>query len=163
MKRQLYYSLPDIAHTQKVHEELIELNIPDSSFHVVLKDEAQIDGINDVRSLNDRNRDYFLEWFLWRLNLSVFAIAFLSLVSLLIWQPSYYLFIPVAVMVITFLIGFYFSLRIPNVHWDEFVSAILHGEVLLIIDVPTDDLHLLDNVIHKRHPEAISGGVCWKA
>lgn len=57
----------------------------------------------------------------------------------------------------------YFSIRIPNAHWNEFSSAVPHGEILLIVDVPTSELYRIDHAIHQRHPEALNDGVYWKA
>ena len=162
MNRQLYYLLPDIEHTHSVYEDLKQMNISEDHIHVVTKEPNQIRGIHDVHSLKEKDRDYFLENFLWRLNLVVFGIAVMVIIGMAIWQISYYLLIPLSIIGVTFLLGLYFALRVPHVHWNEFFNALNHGETLLIVDVPKSELPQVDHVIHRRHPEAINGGVCWK-
>lgn len=61
----------------------------------------------------------------------------------------------------TFLAGLFFVLRVPNVHWDEFRTAIEHGEVLVMVDVPVLRLVEINRKVHRRHPEAVTGGVGW--
>lgn len=163
MKRQLYYLLPDVKHTQQLCKDLNQMDIEQDHIHVVVNEKSAIDGIQDVHSLKEKDRDFYLEWFLWRLNLAVFVIGLLVFVVMAIWIPSYYLVIPIAIMAVTFLAGLYFTTRIPNVHWNESATAVHHGEVLLIVDVPVSEQQRIDHIIHQHHPEAINGGVCWKA
>jgi len=59
-------------------------------------------------------------------------------------------------------ITIYCVLNIPRVHWQEFKNAIPHGEILIIIDVPKRAMQFVEHLIHRRHPEALAGGVCWK-
>ena len=81
---------------------------------------------------------------------------------MLIWYPTFYVIIPIALMLTTFWAGLYFAIQMPNTHWNEFISAIKHGDILLIIDVPTRAIRDIDHTVHQQHPEAITGGVCWK-
>lgn len=163
MKRQLYYLIPDIKHAQEVCKDLAGLNIQQDRIHALMNEKATIEGVNDVHSMNEKDRDLFLERVLWRLNLAVFFIALLILIAMLVWAPSYYVFIPLAVMAATFLAGSYFTLDMPHVHWKEFYSAVRHGEVLLMVDAPVAEVRHIDGFIHRQHPEAVNGGVCWKA
>jgi len=163
MKRQLYYLLPDIGHTQQLCKELIQLDIDENRIHAVTKQKSGIKGIQDVHTINETDRDFFLESYLWRLNLTVFGLAFLVTIGLMIWYPSVWMSIPMAVMALSFLAGMYFAVYMPRVHWQEFLPAIRHGEVLLIVDVPESEVRHIDQVVHRHHPEAVNGGVCWKA
>ena len=162
MKRQLYYLLPDVGHTQQLCEDLQALNIHENSLTAVMQEKSEIKGIHAVHGVNETDRGFFLEWFLWRLNLTVFALAVLVFVGYVVWQPSYWIIVPLVVMAMTFVVGMYFSIRVPNVHWNEFCSAIRHGEIALIVDVPVSQVRQVDSVVHRRHPEAVNGGVCWK-
>ena len=162
MKRQIYYLLPDVVHTRDLYKDLKQMHVPENDIHVVMKDKVEIAEINDVHSMNEKDRDYFVEWFLWRLNLAIFGIALMTVIAMLIWSMTFYILIPLVVIAITFLMGLYFALRVPNIHWNEFLSALRHGEVLMIIDVSNSELRHIDHAIHRQHPEAINGGVCWK-
>ena len=64
-------------------------------------------------------------------------------------------------MVGSFVSGLLFVLRMPIVQLNEFHPALQHDEVLLMIDVPVADGTRVDQFIHRKHPEVVSGGVCW--
>lgn len=161
MKRRLYYLLPDTSHAEKLVEGLGDTSILKQDVHAVVKDNLRLKGINDVHGLTENDRDYFVEWFLWRINLALFFVALIAFVAIFIWSPGVWLILPLAIMIGTFVSGLVFVIRMPNVHLDEFRPAIQHGEVLLMIDVPFTDVAKVDHRIHRKHPEAVSGGACW--
>ena len=161
MKRRLYYLLPDTSHAEKLVEDLGDTTILKQDVHAVAKDSIPLNGIEDVHGLTENDRDYFVEWFLWRINLALFFVALISFVAILIWSPGVWLIPPFAIMLGTFVSGLMFVLRLPNVHLDEFRPALQHGEVLLMIDVPPSDVEQVDHHVHRKHPEVVTGGVCW--
>ena len=161
MKRRLYYLLPDTSHAEKLVEDLGDTSISKQDVHAVVKDNLRLKGINDVHGLTENDRDYFIEWFLWRINLALFFVALIAFVAIFIWSPGVWLILPVAIMIGTFVSGLMFVIRLPNVHLDEFRPAIQHGEVLLMIDVPSSDVDEVDHRVHRNHPEVVSGGACW--
>lgn len=161
MKRRLYYLLPDTSHAEKLVEDLGDTTISKQDVHAVAKDSIHLNGIEDVHGLTENDRDYFVEWFLWRINLALFFVALIALVAILIWSPGVWLVLPLAIMLGTFISGLMFVLRLPNVHLDEFLPALQHGEVLLMIDVPPSDVEKVDHRVHRKHPEVVTGGVCW--
>ena len=100
---------------------------------------------------------------LWDGNLVVFFTAMLVLAILAYLQLAWYwLLLPVAVMVITFLLGEEFTRRVPGVHLSEFRDALRHGEILLMIDVPVSAVQQVEDLVHRHHPEAVTGGVRWQ-
>ena len=46
-------------------------------------------------------------------------------------------------------------------HLDEFRDAMAHGEILLMVDVPEQQVADIENLVHHHHPEATVGGVSW--
>jgi hypothetical protein len=161
-KRQLYYLLPDIKHTKEVCNDLTKWKIPGHSFHAVMDKKQEINEISDVHTLKETDYDEVVENIYWKLNIALFCLAFVVFVSMIIWQSGMFLFFPIVVMVVCITAGIYFILEIPHVHWKEFRNAIPHGEILLIIDVPIKLMHYVETIIHRRHPEVLAGGVCWK-
>ena len=161
MKRRLYYLLPDTAHVETLVEELGDTTISKQDVHAVVSDDQGVKGIDDVHSASENDRDYFVEWLLWRINLVIFFIAMIAFVAFLIWRPGLWLILPVVIMAATFVSGLLFVLRLPNVHWKEFRPVLQHGEVLLMIDVPATDVEKVDHRVHQKHPEVVTGGVCW--
>lgn len=161
MRRRLYYLLPDKIHAEQMSKDLKHIEIPVADIHAISKNQQALEFINDTHSMNETDRDYFIEWFLWRANLITFFLALAILVIMLLINTSYWLLLPISVMVLTFALGVIFAMKIPHVHFNEFSPALKHGEVLMMIDVPKSNVGVLSQILHKRHPEAVAGGVSW--
>ncbi|MDH5392698.1 MAG: hypothetical protein OEY11_05880 [Gammaproteobacteria bacterium] len=162
MRRQVYFLLADSAHTKEVCNELKEIHIPDKNIHAVVNENKNLEFISDVRTVSEPNHDAALESNIWKLNLIVFCLAFTVFLAMLISESFTYIIAPVIVMLATFISALYFIEHIPNVHWNEFISAIHHGEILLIVDVPKKSIPNLNQRLHEHHPELLTGGSCWK-
>ena len=161
MKRRLYYLLPDRKDIGKLVDDLEGAAISTQDVHAVAKDKFPKNNIGAVHATSEEDRDYFVEWFLWRFNLGLFFVALIAFVGMIIWIPGIWLILPLVIMIGTFISGLLFVLRLPNVHLNEFQPALKHGEVLLMIDVPVADVKRVDQFIHHKHPEVVTGGVCW--
>ena len=46
-------------------------------------------------------------------------------------------------------------------HLDEFHAALQHGELLLVVDVSRDCVEDVEELMRRRHPEAVTGGSAW--
>lgn len=164
MRRRLYYLFPDAVHAQTLDRELSSLAVPGVRVHAVVDKTTPFTGTMDVQHVTTEiDQDTLLEWRLWRLNLGIFFLALPVFVGMLVFAPSWYLVIPLMIMVVCFATGASFALHVPNVHRDEFNHAVHHGEVLMMVDVPSAELNKVDHHIHRLHPEAVSGGVGWAA
>ncbi len=161
MRRRLYYLLPDRSHTEDLVEELGVDSVSAEDIHAVTKDKTDIKGIKNIHIAAENDQDYFVEWLLWRINLLIFFSALIAFIVMLIWKPGVWLILPLVFMLGTFISGLMFVIRLPNVHLDEFKPALQHGEVLLMLDVSASDIERVDHRIHRKHPEVITGGVCW--
>jgi len=167
MNRQLYYLLPDVPHTRQLCDDVTQLGVPAQNMHAIV--DNSLGGDYDdlkrhctVNLASSVDREFLLEWTLWRSNLLLFFLSFLALIVLLLNDQYRWIIIPLAIMVVTFSLGYYFVWRMPNLHWRDCLTAIKHGEVLLSIELPKKKLRDVDQVIHRRHPEAVGAGVGWK-
>jgi hypothetical protein len=160
MLRRLYLLLPDPKHAEQVSADLGNSTIKPKQLHAVVQEDIKIRGIDDVHRIGEPDKEYLLEWWLWRINLAVFFIALVA-ATLMIWAPSFWLILPIAIMIGTFSSGFYFVRRIPNVHLNEFSSAVSHGEVVVMVDLPVSQVADIGRYVQRRHPEAVIGGVSW--
>jgi hypothetical protein len=162
MNRRLYFLIPDVAHAQSVVRELCTDGV--TTGHVHALSGTGVD-LQDLPQASDRQRNDFsarLETALWNANLLVFFGALLVMVALAYLQAGWYwLLLPAAVMLTTFLLGEEFTRRIPDVHLAEFQDALRHGEILLMVDVPANNVEHVESMVHKYHPEAVTGGVGW--
>lgn len=162
MKRRLYFLLPDVAHARAVVAELTASGIRYNAMHVVARPGLDMADLPVATSRETVDLGGRLETLLWDGNLAVFFIALLVLVGLLLLQIHWaWLLIPAVIMLGTFAAGLVFTARIPNVHLSEFTDAIHHGELLLMIDVPVRHVSYVESLVHRHHPEAVTGGVGW--
>jgi hypothetical protein len=66
-----------------------------------------------------------------------------------------------AVMLGTFLLGGWFSSKVPHTHLTDMRVPLGHGEVVLMVDVPRNRIGAVDQLVRRHHPEAEVGGVGW--
>ena len=162
MKRRLYFLLPDVMHTRSIVDELETGGIQRRCIHVIAAQGVDLEGL-PIASRNQRNDlGAKLETIFWNGNLALFTIALLVLIVLALLHVSWYwLLIPVAIMLATFVTGAEFTRYIPNVHLSEFTDATHHREILLMVDVPVRQVARVEELVHRHHPEVITGGVGW--
>lgn len=161
MNRRLYFLLPDRAHALSVVEELASEGISIENMHALGGQGQQLDGLPDSTLRQHNDTAAHLESFLWNANLISFVVAlgiFFILLATTGW--SLWLLVPVTIMMANFLAGLRFT-RLPNTHLDEFRDAMAHGEILLMVDVPEQQVADIENLVHHHHPEATVGGVSW--
>lgn len=103
-----------------------------------------------------------VEKIFWPGNLIVFCMALLLVIVMVLSQSGGpWVLLPVGIMLASFLAGLGFTSRVPNVHLDEFRDALRHAEVLLMVDVPVQQVARVEDMVHRLHPEAAVGGVGW--
>jgi hypothetical protein len=162
MKRRLYFLLPDTAHTREVVNELEASDIERRHLHVVAAQDVDLDGLPEATRWQRRDLGARLERIFWDGNLVLFFLALLALLVLAVMPVSWYwLLAPLAVMLATFLSGVEFTRHIPDVHLSGFSDAIHHREILLMVDVPVDEVRRVEDLVRRHHPEAVAGGVGW--
>ena len=162
MKRRLYFLLPDSEHTRTVVDELETSGIDRKYLHVIAAQDVDLEGLPIATRNQRRDLGARLESLFWDGNLVLFFIALLALIVIALMQVSWYwLLLPVAVMLATFIAGVEFTSLIPNVHLSEFSDAIHHREILLMVDVPVGQVSRIEELVHRHHPEAVTGGVGW--
>lgn len=161
MKRRLYYLLPDVKHADLFFNDLRKDQISHQDIHAVVNTGTQLENKFDIHDRTEPDRDYYIEWLLWRLNLVVFFIALASFVFMLFSTISYWMVLPLTIMMLTFSAGYYFATKIPKVHLNAFNSELNRGEILMMVDVPAKKIWKLMRHMQQKHPEAITGGVCW--
>jgi hypothetical protein len=162
MKRRLYFLLPDTGHTHAVVNNLKESGIDTGAMHTLSKQGIDLSSLPVATSRQRTDFGARLETILWDGNLAIFFIALVALITIaytgLAW---FWLLLPAAVMLVTFVTGFVFTSKVPNVHLSEFRDAMRHGEILLMVDVPVWKVAHVEALVYKHHPEAVAGGVGW--
>ncbi len=161
MKRRLYFLFPDAAHASTTANELETQGIPTHCLHAVQKTTHPDPELPEASEHQHQDFAGRVERIVWDANLAIFALATLLLVALL-WQGAYgWASIPLLIMALSFFGGERFT-RLPDVHMREFREALQHGEVLLMVDVPRQQVAEVEHQVTRRHPEAFTGGTSWQ-
>ncbi len=161
MYRRLNYLLPDIAHAQQVVNHLNKLGIDFNDIHAFSKEPIS-EGVLPTASENQKmDRASAVENLFWTGNLIFFFLCFAVLFAAIVEGQLITGIISLTLMIISFAIGNFFASYIPHVHLSEFKHALSHNELLLTVDVADDKLDMVENEIHRHHPEAIEAGSSW--
>jgi hypothetical protein len=102
-----------------------------------------------------------LDQWLWDINLLLFFFALALFVIALVSTSWAWAAVWLAVMGTTFYLGYYFVRHIPHAHMQECQTALRHGEILLLVDVPRWRQAAIEKAMRKQHPEIEIGGVGW--
>jgi Flp pilus assembly protein TadB len=159
--RRLYFLFPDTDHAGPVTEELKRAGIDQQQIHAVAREGVDIRSLPGATPRQRRDEAGRLEGVAWNANLAVFALAVAALVASLFLGSLWLAVAALVVMLATFLGGAWFAVRVPDVHLAEFREALAHGEIVLMVDVPPGRVAEIENLVHRRHPEASVGGVGW--
>ena len=160
MLRRLFFLFPDELHAQRVVNQLYTLNVPKRRIHAIARN-VELKSLPQATQRQKNGTASRIERFMWRLNLIVFVLAFIALVALIVVGEFIWAIISLAIMVATFIAGEQFVVHVPNVHLTEFIEALSHGEILLIIDVPSSQVDDIESFMRHKYPEAVVGGVSW--
>ncbi len=159
--RRLYFLFPDTEHTARVVDELVQQGVARSEMHVVASPGIDTTMLPRMDPTTARQVSGQTEKRYWTANLILFFIALTGFAFFLLVGAMVPAVVSGIVLVTSFLAGFLFVSRVPDVHLDEFTEALKHGEILLIVDVPKKRVAEIEDRVHRLHPEAVVGGVGW--
>jgi len=160
MLRRLFFLFPDTEHAQSVVNELIERGTHTRYIHAIAKG-VDLKSLPEATERQKTDTTFRLERFIWNANLMLFVVALIAFISSLMSGGLLWATITLLIMLVTFIAGKQFVVRVPDVHLTEFTDALSHGEVLLMVDVPAHRVAEIEDFVHHRHPEACVGGVGW--
>ena len=160
MKRLCFLS-PDINHTRKVVADLKSNGIPEKSIYVLAKNIAGMESLPDAGTEAD---DFLASW---ERGIAVGGTAglFAGLVALA--------FPPVGIVVgggLVLLIGLFgaglgsmlgsiVGASLPSSRLAEFEEAIEHGKILVMADVPANDVKKYEDLIKNLDPDVSIEGI----
>lgn len=162
MMRRLYFVFPSKVETQAAVDELRDMQgIALRNIHAVARSATDIEGLPQATRRQSSDLRAHIAWWLWETDLGIFFAALVALgvalyVGAMVWALA-----SLAVMAITFVGGALYSLRVPEVSLREFRDALAHGEVLLMVDVPVQQVAAIERRIVHHHPTAVAGGSSW--
>lgn len=160
MLRRLFFLFPDEPHAQRAVDKLATLDIPKRRIHAIAEG-VELKSLPPATQRQKNDTAFRLEWFFWRANLAVFVFALAALIAALVLGNFLWAMISAGIMIATFIAGEQFAVHVPDVHLTEFTDALAHGEILLMVDVPSKRITEVESFIRRHYPEAIVGGVSW--
>jgi hypothetical protein len=160
MYTRLYFLFPSITHAQKVVDELQELRITQEHIHAIAKPDVDLRQLPRATKRQRKGMAHKIEYWLWQLNLAVFAAA-LTVSAISLFNQQFQLALAMLfVMMVTFVAGYLWA-QVPDMPVKNFHQEMSHGEILLMVDVMGYRVHGIEQHVHRHHPEAISAGTSW--
>lgn len=159
--RRLYFIVPDEPQAVKLVADLEAAGVERRQIHALAGKGASLQTLPPASERQRRDMVWHLERLLWTGNLGLFAVATAGLMVSLLFDSATGAFLSAAVMAASFIAGFLFATRVPDVHLDEFRGVLAHPEVLLMVDVPKRRVAEIEEMVSRRHPEATAGGAGW--
>lgn len=161
MLRRLYLLFPNAKFAEQAVAELASQGVDRAHIHTIAREGIDISGLPKASTRQRMDFAARLDHWFWDVNLLVFFVALASLV-VAIWSANWiWALAALALMVVTFLLGNHFARNLPHAHLQECRTAIRHGEVLLLVDLPRWRLPHVERAMRHRHPELEVGGVGW--
>jgi hypothetical protein len=161
MLRRIYFAVPDVAHARRIAGELERVGIDRSQIHAAAKPGVDISNLPAATRAQHRDRVWSLDQLAWKADLIFFGLAGLILVLALVNAWLYAALTAVAVMVLLFLAGDRFAVRIPHGRLADLRVPLKHGEIVLMVDIRKDRLREIEQLVSRHHPEAGIGSVGW--
>jgi hypothetical protein len=161
MWRRLYLNFPDSQHARDATRELEHAGIKREQMHAMTRHSGELPGLPATSDELRHDRVWRWETRYWNSNLALFGIALAGFIYALIAGVTGWAIFSAAVMLATFLTGNYFASHLPHAHLNEMREPLQHGDVILMVDVPAEQLLAVDQHISRRHPEAGGHVVGW--
>ncbi|MDJ0805775.1 MAG: hypothetical protein QNJ78_02990 [Gammaproteobacteria bacterium] len=159
--RRLYLLLPGFKFAQQAVDDLLALGVDRQHIHTVARPGVDTTGLPEATVRQRSDLLSRLDRWIWDINLLLFFFA-LGLFAVSIWSASWAWAIAwLLVMGVTVLFGNHYAQHVPHAQMNECRTALRHGEILLMVDVPRWQMATVEKAIRKKHPELEVGGVSW--
>lgn len=160
MLRRLYFLFPDEKHAQHAVDQLINRKIPKCRIHAISQG-IKLTTLPEATERQKNDSVSQIEQFLWIANLLLFTAALIVLIASIASAEWFWSGLSLAAMLTTFFAGKYFIEHVPNDHLTEFTSALAHGEILLMIDVPIYRVTETVSFVEHHYPDTTLDGTSW--
>ena len=159
--RRLYLLFPGHQFADRAVADLLVLGVDQQHIHTVAKQGIDITGLPKATLRQQNDLLARLDHWFWDINLLVFFFT-LALLLVSLWSASWTWAVScLLVMGLTLFLGNHFAKHVPHAHMSECQTALRHGEILLLVDVPRWRMAAVEKAIRRQHPEVEVGGVSW--
>lgn len=161
MRRRLYFLLPDVESARRTADDLLLARIEDRNMHFLARRGTDL---GELREASFLHKSDLVHGAGVGLLLGVMGGVVLG-AAILLFPPEGTRPGPVVMLVcavIGGLLGAWMAsmagAAVPNSRLKAFAQDIEQGKVLLMLDVPYDQVDEMRDIVLARHPEAVPGG-----
>jgi len=159
--RRLYFIVPDEPQAVRIVADLKTVGVDRQHIHAIAGKGTTLEKLPVANERQRRDAVWRLQQILWLGNLVLFVLGALGLIVSVLQGSLTGAILSFAAMALTLTAGILFATRVPDAHLDEFRGVLAHHEVLLMVDVPPQQVADIEELIRRRHPEATAGGTGW--
>ncbi len=160
--RRIYFLFHDENAARSTITELEEkLGLEDYQIHALVNGEGGFAQLPDATVHRKSAAAARAERILWYISIALFTVALIAFVLALLATSWLWVALFAIIVVAAQMSGYLFTNRIPNAQLDRFRSALDHGEILLLVDVPRKRVNVVKELVYSRHPEAKTNGSNW--
>ncbi len=161
MYRRLFFVLPDETHAMQVVHDIEASGVDHNHIHAVPGHGVTLAQLHLATPRQQRDAAGRIGKMIWITNLVIFFIALIGLIQALARNSVLWTAVALLVVTATIVAGVLFASRVPGTHLGDLRSALSHGDIVLMVDVPKARVHEIEEVAERHHPEVTAGGVGW--
>lgn len=160
--RRLYFLFHDVSEAHRIITALEQqLWLGDYQVHTLMNGAGGFAQVPNATVQRKSPGSARLEQLLWYLSIALFACALMALVLALLAASWWWALLCALIVLLSQWAGYMFTNRIPNPQLDRFRTALAHGEILMLIDVPPGRVRAVKQLVYSRYPEAKTNGANW--
>lgn len=161
MWRRIYFSFPQVNQARRVVAELAAAGVDRDRIHTIARGDVDITGLPVANEAQRNDQTWFWEQAFWYGNLAFFAVALTVAVLSLFADSPGWAAVAAVVAITNVIVGERFAVKVPHAHLNQMRVPYVHGEVILMVDIPRSRVHEIEQLVSRHHPEAGLGGVGW--
>jgi hypothetical protein len=161
MWRRVYFAFPGTEYARRVVTELERGGVPRTDIHTIARESIDIGGMPTASDAQKKDEIWLVDRLLWGGSLILFTLLLVGCLYSLTIGSLMGVALTLLAAIGVFLAGARFAMFIPHVHLSELRVPLMHGEVVLMVDVPRDRVKEIIALVSRDHPEVGVGGVGW--
>lgn len=162
MRRRLYFLLPDLGSAIQTANDLLLARVEDSSMHFLGRRGMSLGELHEANYLQKSDAVHGAELGFVLGGLGGFLIGIYIYLT-----PPEGVALQLVTVLISTVIGALFgawaaslvAMSVPNSRLKPFQKEIDSGKLLLMVDVPPSRIEEIQDLVHRRHPEATAHGI----
>jgi len=162
MRRRLYFLLPDLGSAIQTANDLLLARVEDRHMHFLARRGTSLGNLREANYLQKSDAVHGAE-----LGFVVGGVGGFLIGIYIYLTPPEGVALQLVTVLISTMIGALFgtwaaslvAMSVPNSRLKPFQKDIDAGKILLMVDVPPSRIEEIQDLVHRRHPEATDHGV----